>query len=97
MTKKVFMRQVRQLDMSGDVKTRLERLWSQSKQAAEMFVQFLHRHRRFVDSMALGALIVLLSLTIPYVGTIVAIIALLVGAGLGLTREWKAVLHDAEL
>lgn len=81
---------IRKLDIPAKVKADLLMLWQTAKRIAERILAFLERNRHFVESMMLGAMMAFLLSRIPWIGTFLALCALVTAAAIGLMRQMHA-------
>jgi hypothetical protein len=86
--KDTFQR-ISKLDIPVQAKAELIKLWHRARQIAEGILNFLARHRQFSESILLGALVAWLLSQVPWIGTFLALAALVVASAIGVMKELK--------
>jgi len=85
---------IKQLNIPARAKAELLMLWHQSKRLVERTLKFLDRHREFVESMLLGAVVAWLLAHIPWIGGFLALCALVTAAAVGILKEIRSDLEQ---
>ncbi len=85
---------IRRLDIPARVKAELVLLARRGRQLVLAILRFLHRHRRFGESLVLGAVVAYLLSKIPVVGGFLALCAMATAATAGLMRELRESLEQ---
>lgn len=80
---------IRRLNIPQRAKEQLFLLYSRARKLVSGILRFLERHRRFGESVLLGALVAYLLSRIPWIGGFLALCALVTSAALGLLRELR--------
>ena len=80
---------IRKLNVPAKVKAELMILASQARSLVLCIIRFIKRHRRFGETMILGAVVAFLLAKIPWIGGFLALCALVTAAAVGLMRELR--------
>lgn len=89
MTKFKIIDDIRKLDIPAKAKAELLMLWHKAKHLVEAMIRFIQRHREFAEAMLLGALIAYLLAQIPWLGSFLALCALVTAAAVGVLKELR--------
>jgi membrane-bound metal-dependent hydrolase YbcI (DUF457 family) len=86
--KRVFD-EIRRLNIPAKVKAELLMLWAKAKKLVETIIRFIQRHREFAHTILLGAIVAWLLAHIPWIGSFLALCALVTAAAIGVLKELR--------
>lgn len=89
MSKCKIIEEIRKLDIPAKAKAELLLLWQKAQRLVEAIIRFMQRHREFGHAILLGAIIAFLLAQIPWIGTFLALVALISAAALGVLKELR--------
>ena len=89
MSKCQITKEIGKLDIPAKAKAELLMLWHRARQVVEAIIRFIHRHREFAEAMILGAIVAYLLAQLPWIGSFLALCALVTSASIGVLRELR--------
>jgi hypothetical protein len=89
MTKCKIIEEIRKLDIPARAKAELLLLWQRAQKLVEAIIRFMQRHKEFAQAMLLGSIIAYLLAQIPWIGSFLALCALVTAAAIGVLKELR--------
>jgi hypothetical protein len=85
-----IIKRIQALQIPQRAKADLLLLWTYAKELAEQIVAFVRRHSHLSECLVLGALVAFLVGQLPLIGGLLALMALVTAAAVGLLTELQA-------
>lgn len=89
MTTQEAVKEIKELDLPARVKAELLRMYFKMREVAIAILEFLKRHKQLGECLALGAIVAFLLAQLPFLGSFLALLALVTASAVGLMLEMR--------